>query len=368
MNDVVEFLTSQEIMVVYIVAAIACILCFIIYLVDKSYYKRKRRQNTKELNRLVDNIEEELSKESKHIEEVQDETETVPTQILYVEDTNKQEPIITNDNNMEVIEEIPEIKLVKTPDASQTVNESITIEPIIEEKKIINVSPDNKEKVEDLILETMETNTPKEELQYTEIEPDKEEAQAELKRLTEELQKAQEVSKSISLTSLEEEQEANAIISLDELMKKSKEVHYENSIEKYEEDDENKPISIAELEQLKNNMSHSTETMIEETNPMPRIEIINDNNEEKVIYQEKLVLDEFNNIKLEDNNVKTPYNENRKFKSSPVISPVYGIESKELPNNNIELENTANYEKLDEEIKKTNEFLMTLKELQKNLQ
>ena len=33
----------------------------------------------------------------------------------------------------------------------------------------------------------------------------------------------------------------------------------------------------------------------------------------------------------------------------------------------IELENTANFEKLDEEIRKTNEFLMTLKELQKKL-
>ena len=33
----------------------------------------------------------------------------------------------------------------------------------------------------------------------------------------------------------------------------------------------------------------------------------------------------------------------------------------------LELENTANYEKLDEEIRKTNEFLATLKELQKKL-
>ena len=56
-----------------------------------------------------------------------------------------------------------------------------------------------------------------------------------------------------------------------------------------------------------------------------------------------------------------------KFKSSPVISPVYGIEKEEISANELELENTANYEKLDEEIKKTNEFLMTLRELQKKL-
>ena len=51
------------------------------------------------------------------------------------------------------------------------------------------------------------------------------------------------------------------------------------------------------------------------------------------------------------------------FKSSRVISPVYGMKK----STELELENTANYEKLDEEIRKTNEFLATLKELQKKL-
>ena len=55
----------------------------------------------------------------------------------------------------------------------------------------------------------------------------------------------------------------------------------------------------------------------------------------------------------------------KKFKSSPFISPVYGIENNDV--NSLALENTANYEKLDQEIKKTNEFLMTLRELQKKL-
>ena len=65
---------------------------------------------------------------------------------------------------------------------------------------------------------------------------------------------------------------------------------------------------------------------------------------------------------------KPVYQEHKKFKSSPVISPVFGIEKPEInTSSDIELENTANYEKLDEEIRKTNEFLMTLKELQKKL-
>ena len=51
-----------------------------------------------------------------------------------------------------------------------------------------------------------------------------------------------------------------------------------------------------------------------------------------------------------------------KYHPTPVISPICGLEKNYK--RDLELENTADYEKLDEEIKKTNEFLMTLKELQ----
>ena len=51
-----------------------------------------------------------------------------------------------------------------------------------------------------------------------------------------------------------------------------------------------------------------------------------------------------------------------KYRPTPVISPIFGLEKNYKKD--LELENTANYEKLDEEIKKTNEFMMTLKELQ----
>ena len=86
-----------------------------------------------------------------------------------------------------------------------------------------------------------------------------------------------------------------------------------------------------------------------------------------------LFVDDFNTIKVESEKVlveekrEVPlYQAEKKFERSPVISPIYGIE-KTLTPEEIALENTANYEKLDEEIKKTNEFLMTLRELQKNL-
>ena len=90
----------------------------------------------------------------------------------------------------------------------------------------------------------------------------------------------------------------------------------------------------------------------------------------------QMVLDDFQTVQVDTPKVevspidvkKTAYSEHKKFKSSPVISPVFGIEKPVVNNSSdLELENTANYEKLDEEIRKTNEFLMTLKELQKKL-
>lgn len=369
MNDVVEFLTSQEMIVVYIVVGVACFLCFLIYLLDKNYYKRKRKQNTKELNKLVENVEQELEQHPIVLDQVETINEEVPTNVLYVEpQTTIQTPVVKE----QVLEQAPQT--VQTPVVVQPVENiqpvimptpvEIKEAPVVEQQ--VQIVEPKIEKVENLVLESM--ISPEEELQYTDIEPNQIEAQAELKRLTEELQKAQEVTKNIDISSLEEEQEQNAIISLDELIKRSQESHFEHTLEMYEEDDEDKPISIEELEKLRTKVVTGQVEEIE----TPKEEIVSSTSVEPIIltvgntepHQEKMILDEFNNIKLEE---PKPYQDTRKFKSSPVISPVYGIENKSFTNDSMELENTANYDKLDEEIKKTNEFLMTLKELQKKL-
>lgn len=382
MNDVVDFLTSKEIMVVYIIVITIAMICLTIYLIKKNNYKRKRKQNTKELKRLVEEIDNHVDEKQIEIEKI-DNTEPEIDTILYVSDKIEEKPIETissiDQTNTQVkiedkkpIENIEPIKTIQENihnDIKELENESkyepqIEIQPIIE-----NIDDDKMNNVENLVLDNMPNvvENDEEELQYTTLEPNKEQAQQELKRLTEELQKAQDEENQVTLSTLEEEQEKNAIISLDELMAKSKEINYDNTVEKYEEDDENKPISIEELERLHNEMKKVEESKAKEE----KIEIIttipeNNDTKERIIHQEKLVLDEFNNIKIDE---KEPYKVEKKFKSSPVISPVYGIERKEIPeSNNMELENTANFEKLDEELKKTNEFLMTLKELQKNLQ
>lgn len=341
MNNLIEFLTSKEIIVVYIVAAIACILCFIIYMVDKNYYKRKQKQNTRELNKLVEDVNIRLKEE--------------PIEV-------NSEDVVTDSIEREVV--LPEIEpiIIEEIEAPEILESKEVVEPIIKQKIENQV-----EKVENIILETMskepERNNLIEEVLYTDAEPNKEEAQLELQRLTEELEKAEQETKNIDLTAYEEEQEENAIISLEELVRKSKEMYAANEVTQYA-DEGNEPISLQDLE-LRAKQAKQEEPVIIE-------QIIEEVENKEVIepHQERMILDDFNNIKLEEETTTPPpkpaYQTTKKFHRSPVISPIYGIEKKET-SADIELENTANYEKLDEEIKKTNEFLMTLRELQKQL-
>ncbi len=282
MNDLIELLSSSEMTIVYVVAIVAFILCMMIYLIDKGYERRKKKHNTKELNKLVEQVEE-----------------------LTMEENYKEEPVL-----------IP-----TTP----------ILNPIVEDKK--------------------------EELVYTDIEPNQEEAKRQLEELTiklqeEEKERIEEESKNIELTDYETEQENNAIISLEELVTKSKEMYAANELTQYA-DEGNEPISISDLEekvQKKVNPDYNTPFIINKVVEEPTKEEINE------VVNNKVQMDDFNTIKVEE----------KKFKNSPVISPVFGIERQET-NQVMELENTANYDKLDQEIKKTNEFIMTLKELQKHL-
>lgn len=186
-------------------------------------------------------------------------------------------------------------------------------------------------------------------------ELEKTKAQLELKNLKEELLKAELKEKTAaekavmigdeeeqiptienSIDQFELSQEENAIISLDQFNKVSDKIYNDNEIIQYK-DEGNEPISIQELEKLYN----SNETVIKD-------DINTDVKEEKIATAEAI---------------------QSKFKSSPIISPVFGIDDGGDENiNNMALENTANLDKLNEEIRKTNEFLNTLRELRKNLQ
>lgn len=309
MNELIEFLTSEEVILVYFIAGLALFICFIVYIVEKNNDRLRKKHNTKELNKLVEQIKEIVPEEKKDV--IEDEKPILM-------------PITDAASIDEMLEKTENIKNVEDNISYASYN----IEPKLHENTI-------------------------DEIQYTSIEPDMETAKLELKKLEEQLileeeKKKEEIvepvienEKNIELTAYEKGQEAEAIISLDELLSKGKELYDANEVTQYE-DEGNEPISIQDLEKRMDKN---------------KVETISLDKEEKV-----------DEIKQEIKNVGDIRIE-PKFKSSPIISPIYGIEKINNDSiNDIELENTANYDKLDQEIKKTNEFLMTLKELQNKLE
>ena len=325
MNDLVDFLTSQEIIIVYIIAAFACLICFIVYLVEKNNENLRKKHNTKELKKLVEEIRERVPEEEMAmfdipiVEEVEEETS--------IQDLINKEPMV-----------IEPIGVEETVDLSEVVQE----------------------------VQEIEEN----ELEYTSIEPDQETAKLELKRLQEQLEREEQIEQEPEQTAIdvvaayEDEQEKSAIISLEELLVKSKEMYEANEITQYQ-DEGNEPISIQDLEmQVQKQATIYNEPFII-ANVVPEEELQAGINEafEQVETKEVLHMDDMNTISKETVNpvVQEPV---KRFQASPIISPIFGIEKASARDNAIALENTANYEKLDAAIRSNNEFYMTMNELQ----
>ncbi|MDD6879199.1 MAG: hypothetical protein PUD59_03100 [bacterium] len=242
-------------------------------------------------------------------------------------------------------------------DIEDAFNENIVDEPTLDYTQdlgiIESVEMNDSVKEKSQIIEEIKYVEEDEELEKTK-------AQLELKNLKEELIKAdieekerlkntaQIIDKEEELSPIDEfeqSQEDNAIISLEQFNSIGSKLYENNELVQYK-DEGNEPISIKELEKLynSNQIDKTDDEIIDVENSVINID------EKNTITNKKLssVASEF------------------KFKSSPIISPVYGINTE--PNmESIALENTANFEKLNEEIRKTNEFLNTLKEFRKTL-
>lgn len=400
MNEFIEFLTSSEMIIVGVIAAVGCFLGLIVFIFEKTYYKRKQRHNTKELNNLVEDVSKEMEKEQiiekvdNSISNVENEKVTTIEEALSVaesiEEKIEDSAIIEKpkcDELIEVLEPVSEIS--HEEEKIENNNNSSAKEEVCIDNTNTNVSEEKplvipieefeaSKSIEDIYsevkeeVESLEKNST-EELKYTDIEPNKEEAIAELKKVTENLLKKEEQEKlepeNIELTKFEEEQEENAIISMDELLRKSNELYEKNEVKQYE-DEGNEPISLQDLEARMNNIKSEIEAIeVEDKKDNSIVENVTNNipvyevkEPEQTIKSNKVVLDDFNTIDKSDK----VYRDDIVFKSSPIISPIFGIEDNH-PSNDMMLENTANYDKFDEEIKKTNEFIVTLKELQEKL-
>ena len=300
MNELIKFLTSTEVVIVYIVAGALIALCLLIYAIDRGKERRKKRHNTNELNKLVDQVQERLQEEKK-------------------------------------VKEVVEVAPIKVKEES--------VEPKYMEEIIPTPTTDVKEMTYNELKEDVE------ELEYYDrTEPNREEALSELARITRELEEqANEEKVQEDLRRIEDAREKEAIISYDELLRKTANM---NIID----DEENAVISINELNTKKEDPIRSELT-----------EVIAQTTGEEPVLLQNIEETDISNIKEDVSITSTLKNESTKFKRSPIISPIYGIEKNPKIEKQMEFENTANYEKLDAEIKKTNEFLSTIRELQKKL-
>ena len=364
MDNIIDLLTTDECIIIYIITGILCLISFLIYTFDSTKDRRRKKQNTKELNKLVEEVEEYDTYEDYDYSE-EPKLETIET-VTYDKKDEFIEKIAPNheeaNSNYLNIETTKENTLLE-----EMVNETITKDEEIEEVE------ESTKMDSQIMLEVQEEADEEfieeeiEELQYTSIEPNKEEAKKTLEELPEKLKqdelkkeeffKQETKQENIDLTKYEQEQEENAIISLEELNKKSKEIYESNEINQYK-DEGNEPISLKDLEERMNKQlkTISENFEINRVAEKPTEEEISEMLDGSIPVPVKPK--ETKTVKMDDfKTIKTS-----KYRPTPVISPIFGIEKNYKTD--LELENTANYEKLDEEIKKTNEFMMTLKELQ----
>ncbi len=347
MENLIDFLAKKEVLILLSVLCLLFLL-WVILLIQHSYVKLKEKsklkQNTQELKNLVQEVKEE---EKRHpIEKV-----SAPT-------VQEEIPKTTVSSFEEMMNQITP-QVVLAPKSEQAV---IPVESIQEEKlstiatstltdvTVENVSPSKVVADESKQEEEKKPSIQEEKIVYKEEVYTQTEAQEELERLTKELEKEEGNPARIELTAFEAKQEENAIISLEELLKKGKSLVASNEEVQYK-DEGNEPISIQDLEEKMKKQKEEIYEVPSSQEDTKKVQMVDMNTASIKPIQEAY----------------QPQNE-KKYTPSPVISPVFGLrDEKKVHDDSLELEDTANFEKLDEEIRKTNEFLVILKELQKKL-
>ena len=376
MENVIDFLATKEVLIVLAIIGLILFVYFILWFhefMKKHEEKKKLQNNTMQLNKLVEEVAKARKEEASNVtpitkeepkkEEVKEEKIEVPL----VNNTTVVSPTVVPE--VEVKEEKAEIK-EPTPDVviESVASSPIEVEPVVVSVKenpvntndsiMLNDKFEEKvEVVEPTVITPVESPKNEEEvIKYKDEVYTESEAKAELERITEELKKLENEDKeeNIELTKFETEQEENAIISLDELIAKGKTITEQNEVTQYQ-DDGNEPISIQELEERYRKEKEQVEVL--EVEEEPKTE------------KPKLSIDDFLSAKEKVPSINEAYTEKKStYHPSPIISPIYGIEEEPVrKNTTLELENTTNLQKFDEEIRKTNEFLSKLKELQQKL-
>ena len=373
MENIIDFLATKEVLIVLAIIGIILFVYFILWFhefLKKHEEKKKLQNNTMQLNKLVEEVARANKEES--VQKTTPITKEEPKK-EEIKEEKIETPLVSNTTVVnETIVPEEKVEVVKAEPTPEVVIESIASSPVEVEPVVVSVkeNPVNindsimlnnqfEEKVEvvepTIITPVASPKNEEEVIKYKDEVYTESEAKAELERITEELKKLEneEKEENIELTKFETEQEENAIISLDELIAKGKTITEQNEVTQYQ-DDGNEPISIKELEERYKREKEQVEVLE-----------VKEPKEEKP----KLSIDDFLSAKEKVTPLKEAYSEKKStYHPSPIISPIYGIEEEPVKKSTtLELENTANYDKFDEEIRKTNEFLSKLKELQQKL-
>lgn len=324
MSELLNAITSDNLILLCVIMGVIALILAISVSIEVYSNNKKYKKELKEREELME--EKKLNiKESEDIKYVDEEDTEIEKTKAKIELANLREKLKKEEEEKK---KLLEMNLA----LSRKQNEEEKVETEIKKEDVIEPLEDNKE----------------EKVEKREVSKVKNENQL---RLDEALEKVRVVSNKEDKNEKPEVEvlddfsefeenindEEEAIISYEEL-KNSKSFGYtDEEMDKYV-DEKDAIISIQELEKL----------YLESQN----IEVPKDESP-KVEFEMKKVEDL---PKIADKN---------NFQTSPYISPVYGMAKTDQ---DIMLEQTANLEKLNEEIKKTNEFLKTLKDLKKNLE
>lgn len=291
---------SKELLVVYGLIVIVILMIVVILVMDKV---NSKKQAAPFYSRRLSKRLKELRKEEKRLQKEETRKEPEKEEKVSIDDLDLSKTMHLEkmaEENQETLEE------------NRKIDQNISVE--IEKANVQEIST---QEVKEEVFELEK-----------EIEPELEKTQAQIdvEEITRALEKkVQEDKEKDKYEKYEEEQEQNAIISYKELKEKFDELYDENEKIQYLDDD-TFPINLEELYEYDRREKEERKTSTSSIEPSP---------EEKKS-QEKI-----------------------EFKSSPIISPVYGIQKKEPVK---EEKKTS-----EEELEKTRDFLNTLKDLQKNL-
>ena len=332
MQNITDLLLSKEILIVYIILGIAILLCLLIYIIDKITYKSKLKKNTLELIDLVNKVNDKLANDSIPTSSILEDNSLSDTKRVEI---NNDDLSYTNiePTREEAIREIEAIKeeLVK----EETSTENNTLDSTFKNEEVVDTVEeiDNSSNVcNNQVEETINNNDTDNIISNQYDDEDVPITLDEYMMIS---------TDKYNNDTLEISDEKDALISFDEVSKKFDRVNNE-------------------IEEITSPVGIELQNVIES--------VYNNNKEEAVILENKVVEMHTLSDLSEPERVRVPYMRD-KFRNSNFISPIFGLEKVNLPTlEELQIENTANYDKLDQEIKKTNNFLKELHELKKNLE